>query len=114
VQILIQGDHLEDVVEAGITGLSEKLVGPACMDESSCRRLTTNRPAPNTYRRSIAVGCDKAAPMTAAKEIKLLGDLENHLFFHTVPIKEKAALGSFPGLDVRSFRNDRIAILPKN
>ncbi len=52
--------------------------------------------------------------MTAAKEIKLLGDLENHLFFHTVPIKEKAALGSFPGLDVRSFRNDRIAILPKN
>lgn len=68
--------------------------------------------APNTHRSSIAVGCDKAAPMTTAKEIKLLGDLENHLFLHTVPIRERAALG-FAVLDVPSFRNDQMAILPK-
>ena len=38
------------------------------------------RPAPNTYRGSIAVGCVKAVPMATTKEIKSLGDLESHLF----------------------------------
>lgn len=61
----------------------------------------------------VEYGCDKAAPMTTAKKITLLGDLENHLIPHTVPIKEKATLGSFAGFNFPSFRNDRMAILPK-
>jgi hypothetical protein len=44
-----------------------------------------------------------------AKEIRLRGDLENHLFPHTIPIKEKAALGSFAaGSIFQVFRNGRI------
>jgi len=37
--------------------------------------------------------------MTTAKEIEFLGDLENHLFPHTVPIKERAQRRSVVQLD---------------
>jgi len=60
---------------------------------------TTRYQASCTHRSSIAAGRDKAAPITTGKEIKLLGNLENHLFFSYRPNQEKAALGSLAGLD---------------
>jgi hypothetical protein len=42
---------------------------------------------------------DDAAPTTTAKEMKFLGDLENHRFPRTVPIKQRAQRQSVVQLD---------------
>lgn len=57
------------------------------------------RPAPNTYRGSIAIRHGEAALMTTAKQSKLLGDLENHRFPCAVPIKQRAQRQSVVQLD---------------